>query len=169
MSEAGANGIIDEDSVLYHLNGILNIARYLGMLSGAPQPTKRGQHLCDRYVWVPCPVDGLFYPIVEPARHVTRGQKLGELRDIYGRRLGDLVAPETGYVLWRMTHPVLREGAFALAIAVPAAATATVAATGVAWIDVKEGGRDGHRIVLPVPLLLGQAVATAYGKPRGQG
>jgi uncharacterized protein len=123
MSEAGANGIIDEESVLYHLNGILNIARYLGMLSGAPQPAKREQHLCDRYVWVPCPVDGLFYPIVEPARRVTRGQKLGEIRDIHGRSLGDLVAPETGYVLWRMTHPVLREGAFALAIAVPAASS----------------------------------------------
>lgn len=48
----------------------------------------------------------------------------------------------------------------ASAIAVPAAATATVAATGVAWIDVKEGGRDGHRIVLPVPLLLAETAAS---------
>ncbi len=46
------------------------------------------------------------------------------------------------------------------AIAVPAAATATVAATGVAWIDVQEGGRDGHRIVLPVPLLLAEVAAS---------
>ena len=44
----------------------------------------------------------------------------------------------------------------AAAIGVPVATTATVAATGVAWIDVKEGGPDGHRIVLPVPLLLAQ-------------
>ena len=47
----------------------------------------------------------------------------------------------------------------ASAIAVPVATTATVAATGVAWIDVKEGGRDGHRIVLPVPLLLAETAA----------
>ena len=33
----------------------------------------------------------------------------------------------------------------ASAVAVPVATTATVAATGVAWVDVKEGGRDGHR------------------------
>jgi hypothetical protein len=45
------------------------------------------------------------------------------------------------------------------AIAIPAAATATVAATGVAWVDVKEGGRDGHHIILPVPLLLADAAA----------
>lgn len=46
------------------------------------------------------------------------------------------------------------------AIAVPAAATATVAATGVVWIDVKEGGSHGHRIVLPVPLLLAETAAS---------
>jgi hypothetical protein len=45
------------------------------------------------------------------------------------------------------------------ALAVPAAATATVAVTGVAWIDVREGGRDGHRFVLPVPLLLAEVAA----------
>ena len=45
-------------------------------------------------------------------------------------------------------------------VAVPVATTATVAATGVAWIDVKEGGRDGHRIVLPVPLLLAETAAS---------
>ena len=48
----------------------------------------------------------------------------------------------------------------ASAVAVPVATTATVAATGVAWIDVKEGGRDGHRIVLPVPLLLAETAAS---------
>lgn len=45
-------------------------------------------------------------------------------------------------------------------IAVPVATTATVAATGVAWIDVREGGRDGHRIVVPVPLLLAETAAS---------
>ena len=48
----------------------------------------------------------------------------------------------------------------ASAVAVPVATTATVAATGVAWIDVKEGGRDGHHIVLPVPLLLAETAAS---------
>lgn len=45
------------------------------------------------------------------------------------------------------------------AIAIPAVAAATVAATGVAWVDVKEGGRHGHRIVVPVPLLVAEAAA----------
>ncbi len=46
------------------------------------------------------------------------------------------------------------------AIAIPAATTATVAATGVAWIDVKEGGPEGHRFVVPVPLVLAEIAAS---------
>jgi hypothetical protein len=45
------------------------------------------------------------------------------------------------------------------AVGVPAAATATVAATGVAWVDVREGGQEGHRVVVPVPLLLAEVAA----------
>jgi len=46
------------------------------------------------------------------------------------------------------------------AIGVPVATTATVAVTGVAWVDVREGGGDGHRIVVPVPLLLAEVAAS---------
>ncbi|HEY6555452.1 MAG TPA: hypothetical protein VI669_18995 [Vicinamibacteria bacterium] len=45
------------------------------------------------------------------------------------------------------------------AVAVPMAGAGAVAATGVAWVDVREGGRDGMRIVLPVPLALVQTAA----------
>jgi len=45
------------------------------------------------------------------------------------------------------------------AVAVPMAGAGVVAATGVAWVDVQEGGRDGHHIVLPVPLALAQTAA----------
>jgi hypothetical protein len=42
------------------------------------------------------------------------------------------------------------------AVAVPMAGAGVVAATGVAWVDVREGGRDGSHIVVPVPLVLAQ-------------
>jgi hypothetical protein len=44
------------------------------------------------------------------------------------------------------------------AVAVPAIAAGSVAATGVVVVDVKEPGR-GHHIVVPVPLALAQAAA----------
>lgn len=45
------------------------------------------------------------------------------------------------------------------AAAMPIAAGATVAATGIAWVDVREGGPNGTRIVLPVPLLAAEMAA----------
>jgi hypothetical protein len=45
------------------------------------------------------------------------------------------------------------------AVAVPVAGAGVVAATGVAWVDVKEGGRGGTHIILPVPLVLAQTAA----------
>ena len=49
----------------------------------------------------------------------------------------------------------------ATAAALPVAAGATVAATGVAWVDVREGGPNGTRIVVPVPLLAAE-LASAF-------
>lgn len=48
----------------------------------------------------------------------------------------------------------------ASAAAMPLAAGATVAATGVAWVDVREGGPNGTRIVLPVPLIAAEVAAS---------
>jgi hypothetical protein len=42
-------------------------------------------------------------------------------------------------------------------LAVPLALLATVASLGVVVVDVREGGPDGHRIVIPAPLVLAQA------------
>ena len=51
-------------------------------------------------------------------------------------------------------------GKLAIILGVPAALVATVASLGVIVVDVREGGPDGHRIVVPVPLVLAQAALT---------
>jgi hypothetical protein len=45
----------------------------------------------------------------------------------------------------------------AVVLGVPVAMLATVASLGVMVVDVREGGPDGHRIVVPVPLVFAQA------------
>jgi hypothetical protein len=55
----------------------------------------------------------------------------------------------------------------AAVLAVPLALVATVASLGVMVVDVREGGPNGHRVVVPVPLVLAQAavaVAPAVAK-----
>src|SRR5271169_1641039 len=47
----------------------------------------------------------------------------------------------------------------AVLAAIPMSLLAVVASTGVVVVDVKEGGPEGHHIVVPVPLMLGEAAA----------
>jgi hypothetical protein len=120
MSEAGANGVVDEESVAYHVDGVLNVARLLGMRDDAPRRPVRPQRLCHDYVWVHVPADGMFDSDLRPGARVARGERLGRVRDFAGEEVAVVEAPAAGYVLWRMTQPILRKGAPVLALAVPA-------------------------------------------------
>jgi hypothetical protein len=51
------------------------------------------------------------------------------------------------------------------AAALPIAATGTVRGHGVAWVDVREGGANGTRIVVPVPLVAAEVAAAFIPTP----
>jgi hypothetical protein len=54
----------------------------------------------------------------------------------------------------------------AIAAAIPVAAAAVVAGTGVVVVDVRESGPGGHRFVIPVPLVLAETAAHFAPLPR---
>jgi hypothetical protein len=54
----------------------------------------------------------------------------------------------------------------AILAAIPVAAAAVVAGTGVVVVDVRESGPDGHRFVIPVPLVLAETAAHFAPVPR---
>lgn len=118
MSEAGSNGLLDEGAISFHVEGVLNIARTLGILDTPLSPFRNARVLCNDYLWVTCPVDGEFHAEVEPGDRVKKEQRLGTIRDLFGNTLAEIRAPETGLLLWRMTHPSIPKGASVLAVAV---------------------------------------------------
>lgn len=125
MSEAGSHGIVDKEAVEFHVQGVLNVARLLGIIDSQPPEFERPRIRCSDYVWVEAPVDGEFKAWVEPGNRVRRDQSLGELRDLFGDVIGHVLSPVDGFLLWRMTHPTLRTGAPVLAIAVEERAPAS--------------------------------------------
>jgi predicted deacylase len=118
-SEAGANGILDEASITFHVDGVLNIAHRLGMIDRTPR-FERARVSCHDYLWVKSPANGQLYPTVEPGDAVVQGQDLGAIHDLFGERVGHLQAPADGLVLWRMTHPTVVAGTPVLGLAVRA-------------------------------------------------
>ncbi|RUM20413.1 succinylglutamate desuccinylase [Rhizobium vallis] len=118
MSEAGSHGMVEHDAVEYHVGGVLNIARHIGVLPEARSQFARGRAPCDDYIWVDSPEDGEFHALVDPGCQVTKGQQLGTIYSLFGEPLAPVVAPVDGLMLWRMTHPTLKAGMATLAIAV---------------------------------------------------
>jgi predicted deacylase len=104
FAEAGANGVVDEASVAFHVDGVLRVAGLLGMIDDAPAPSDRAPTIVDRYHWVRAEVEGWCRYLVEPADAVQRGQPLAVVTDLGGALCREVTAPADGVVLWRCTH-----------------------------------------------------------------
>ncbi|RJT26739.1 succinylglutamate desuccinylase [Mesorhizobium waimense] len=112
LPEAGANGLATEDTVSFFVDGVLNVARTLGIISTPLSEIRNAQAVCDDYLWVYCPVGGDFHAEVEPGARVTKGQRLGTMTNLFGETLTEVSAPDSGCLLWRVTHPSIKEGSF---------------------------------------------------------
>jgi predicted deacylase len=54
--------------------------------------------------------DGVFYPAVDRDVHVVKGAKIGSVTDYLNRPLQDVIAPESGIVLFIRAVPSLKKG-----------------------------------------------------------
>jgi uncharacterized protein len=120
MSEGGSNGLVDSLSVQYHMTGVLNVARHLRMIEGAPVLPSRGPVIVDRRVRLEAPIGGLCESNIDVSAYVTKGQVLAKIRDFWGKQVAVIHAPEKGFVLAMFTHPVVEKGQWLMGIAVPA-------------------------------------------------
>lgn len=104
LAEAGGGGVLDETSVERHIHGLRNVLHTLGILPGSPVP-EAPVTLLTGFHWVTSDHAGLFYPEVSPGDRVSRGARVGEIRDYFGRRLREVTSPEEGIVLFVVTSP----------------------------------------------------------------
>ncbi|MDX0967869.1 succinylglutamate desuccinylase/aspartoacylase domain-containing protein [Sinorhizobium medicae] len=118
MSEAGSNGLLSEDAIEFHVEGVLNVARSLNILDTKMTEFRRARVSCNDYLWVTTPADGEFHATVEPGARVEKNQSVGTIRDFFGETIAEIVAPQAGWLLWRITQPSVPSGSSVLAIAV---------------------------------------------------
>jgi predicted deacylase len=110
MSEAGANGRIDEESVAFHLNGVLDMARELGLIDGPKMSKGRRNRILDGYRKILSPATGRFYRDINVNDLVEKGQRLAFLTDIYGSAIAELRSPTAGRVVMAVTHAIVEAG-----------------------------------------------------------
>lgn len=107
FAEAGANGLIDKESVAFHRDGVLRVAELFGMLVVPEAAAHKEAFLAQEYHWVRAEADGWCSYAVEPGQQVERGQLLAWITDYAGNRRREILSPADGRLLWRCTHAVV--------------------------------------------------------------
>jgi len=109
LIEAGGMGTVEPRVVDIEIRGIHNVMKYMGMLSGSPDTSLNHTPCYGMYI-VKTKLGGLYTPDVACGDIVKKGQRLGTMMDIRGRRIAEYHSPMEGFVLMMYTTPVRASG-----------------------------------------------------------
>lgn len=101
IAEAGQQGILDESSSNLLQDGVKNVLKYIGMLSG--QVAKTEVKSLKTFEWYRAANQGLWYPAVEIGAEVKEGDLLGQVKDVFGETITEVYAQVNGVVLFLVT------------------------------------------------------------------
>jgi predicted deacylase len=116
IAEAGEEGKLEEKYVSLLYKGVLNVMRYLGMIEGRheifvePKILYQGTFLYAKR-------GGLFYSDVPVGSVVSKGDLLGEIRNLQGESLQKVTAPTECVILCKRVNPAVDVGSFLLMFA----------------------------------------------------
>jgi predicted deacylase len=119
IAESGRCGLVEEEAIVRHVNGVLNIWRTLGLLVDEPPRQVEPPRTLDRFEWLRSEHEGIFHCRVRVGEQVGAGDVLGEMTDLLGNRLAEITSPATGIVLFTITSPAIKQGGLLLGVGVP--------------------------------------------------
>jgi predicted deacylase len=119
IAESGRCGLVEEDAIDRHVEGVRNIWRTLGVVVDAPPREVEPPRVLSRFEWLRSDHEGVFLCDVEVGDVVAAGVKLGTLTDLLGEPLAEITAPTTGVVLFTISSPAIKQGGLLLGIGVP--------------------------------------------------
>ena len=117
--ESGGYGLYKEKWTKVHTDGIENIMKSLAMLEGKPRITSDQVKVTNTGDDLRVKHGGIFYPEAKPGDAVKKGQKIGEIRDLKGDVLEELISPVDGLVRIYFWHRVKNTGDFVYKFFVP--------------------------------------------------
>jgi uncharacterized protein len=107
IAEVGGCGLLEEDAVRMHLDGLANALRHLRMLPGEVAPPRADMRSVGRFVWLRSTEEGWWEPDVRAGDEVRAGASLGLVRNLFGDVIERVPAPEDGVVLFLTTSPAV--------------------------------------------------------------
>jgi uncharacterized protein len=118
IAESGRCGLVEEEAIQRHVDGVRNIWRSLGLLIDAPAREVDPPRVLSRFEWLRSSHEGIFDCRVRVGDQVARGQLLGTMLDLLGNPLEEITTPSDGIVLFTVTSPAIKHGGLLLGVGV---------------------------------------------------
>jgi predicted deacylase len=100
--EGGELGRLDEHTIEFLMSGIVNVMKFLKMLPGESQNRKPAT--IGERVLVRAPASGIIIREAKAGNKVTKGQRLGRIRNFFGEEIQSIESPTNGVIM--MSYPV---------------------------------------------------------------
>jgi uncharacterized protein len=108
-AEAGRSGPVEPNDVSVLVNGVRGVMNYLKMTTSGPRPVANPTWV-ERIVTMSAEQDGMFYPAVQRDAHVSKGDRIGTIRDYFGKSIAEVSAPDAGIIMFVRALPSLKKG-----------------------------------------------------------
>jgi len=108
LAELGGRGLWSEEEVSVYLNAVKNALRKLEVIDGGFE--RHEPVFLEKMLAVNAKTTGLWYPAVKPGQQVKRHDKMGQIRDPFGKVLADYSAEKDGVVLYVVSSLPVCEG-----------------------------------------------------------
>lgn len=110
MIEMGGCGLWSVQEVEKYKGKIINIIKYLKVMSGKhDEPKSRAIELSSTKTSI-SHCDGCWYPLVKLGDVINKGQKIGEIKDVFGKKLEDIYAECNGIVIFLVVSLAISKG-----------------------------------------------------------
>lgn len=108
--ELGENGSWSEKEVEEYTENVTNVLRYLGVLPGVAVKKNPPAKQILKGTYIDAEVSGRWYPAVTSRDVIQKGQKIGEIKDLFGQVLVTYYAEYDAEMLMMVTSLAIHEG-----------------------------------------------------------
>ncbi len=109
--EVGNPQRVQDDLVWWSVLGVQQVMHELGMQTAPPRRSPPWETIiCGRSYWIYTDRGGFLEVLPQLGQRIQAGQRIGQVRDVYGQVIRDIFAPEGGVVIGRSTNPVNQTG-----------------------------------------------------------
>lgn len=110
LLELGENGNWSETEVQLYMENVHNLLRYLNILPGEAKKPEKPARQITKGTYIDADCSGRWYPAITRNDSLKKGQKIGEIKDLFGNVLKTYYADYDAEVLMVVTTLAIKEG-----------------------------------------------------------